>query len=636
MSMMKLALLNYKNSFKNYLSLIVSLAFTILIFLNFQNLVYSDIFDMLGESNKEYIIIIIQVITIVLCCFMLFFIWYSTNVFLTKRKKEIGTYIFMGLSNQKIGKLYMIETALIGFTALCFGLFFGILSTKLFQMILVAISDITVPITFQFSIEPIIITSVSFIAIYMIFIIKGYVNIVRSSVLDMVSANRKNEFVKQKVWLLSMKAIFGIITLGIGYYLAIKDGGQEVMGNVLIAVILVTVGVYLLFGGCIPLIIQTILNRKKVLYKKQRNLWVNNISFRLKKNYRTYAIICVLLLCSVTALATGFAMNNRYHAMTYFRNMYTYQVMSTEKNLDRKLHRLINKDNEIEYANQISSLQLDSSKVKTKFKEAGYTVVPYSQLKKLAKDANLEFDLKEPADDEIIETARLYLLSLTVENSQETVTINNKEYNQIESTSIPYLGMMQEKMSIYIVNDEEYNRMLPLGQELEVYSYKINDIKNYKASMDELDTINVETNDEYTAYIATDYASNDIVWVKVIYSICVFMFMVFVLASGSIIFMKLYNDAFEERGRYKVLMKLGIDRDILKKSVRNELRFSYGLPFVVMAISSYFSVNSLAKLMKSDLLQVNMISLLCIFVILYICYQLSAAVYIKNIELDKG
>ncbi len=88
MSMMKLAYMNFKNSLKSYLSLIVSLAFTILIFLNFQNIVYSNSLDVLGERNKDNIIIIVQAITVVLICFMFFFIWYSTNVFLTKQEER--------------------------------------------------------------------------------------------------------------------------------------------------------------------------------------------------------------------------------------------------------------------------------------------------------------------------------------------------------------------------------------------------------------------------------------------------------------------------------------------------------------------------------------------------------------------
>ena len=72
MSMIKLAYLNFKQSIRNYLSLILSLAFTILIFLNFQNLLYSDAMDVLGKMNKENVDIMIRAVTFVLGCFMFF------------------------------------------------------------------------------------------------------------------------------------------------------------------------------------------------------------------------------------------------------------------------------------------------------------------------------------------------------------------------------------------------------------------------------------------------------------------------------------------------------------------------------------------------------------------------------------
>ena len=197
MSMMKLAFQNFKSSFKSYLSLIISLAFTILVLFNFINLIDSGILDQLGESNARNVEIILQVLSFTIACFMIFFIWYSTNVFLTKRKKEIGIYVFMGLSNQKIGKLYAIETILIGFTSLLLGIVFGIITSQLFTMILMAISEISVEITFHFSLMPMLITSIIFFIIYFVFVVKGYINIVRSSVLEMVSANRQNEYVKQ-------------------------------------------------------------------------------------------------------------------------------------------------------------------------------------------------------------------------------------------------------------------------------------------------------------------------------------------------------------------------------------------------------------------------------------------------------
>lgn len=635
MSMMKLAMQNFKSSFKNYLALILSLAFTILVFLNFQYLVYSDALAVLGEENKNYVDILIQVISFVLGCFMFFFIWYSTNVFLTKRKKEIGIYVFMGLTNQKIGKLYMLESTMIGLSAMGIGVGFGILTTQLFQMILLAISDITVDIEFHFVLQPILITMGIYLVMYLIFVLKGYISIVRSSVLDMVSANRQNEYVKQKGWILIAKAIVGAGTLMTGYYYAIKDGAQEIMGNVLLAVVLVVIGVYLLFGGLIPFIFQRLEKNKSFLYQKQRTLWVNNVIFRMKKNYRTYAMVCVLMLCSVTALATGFAMKIRYDNIVHFRNTYTFQILSNQQDLESEITELIERDNDIEYSSQTPILQLDSSLFDTTFTSNRYALISYTQIKNLAQEANLEFDLEEPEDDEVINVSQLHLMSLLTDRSNIMVGINGKEYHQIAETSVPYLGYLQESMSYYMVNDHEYEQLLPVGQQLFTYNYRISDIYNYKASLDELDTIVSNTEESYTARVAIDPYSSDIEWIKILYSICIFMFMVFILASGSILFIKLYNDAFEEKERYVVLKKLGFSQKTLKKAISNELKSAYALPFIIMAISSYFSVHALEKMMYTSLLVINLVSVAIIFVFFLFCYYLSVSVYQKNIGLQK-
>lgn len=630
MSMIKLAFLNFKSSFRNYLSLILSLAFTILIFLNFQNIIYSNALDVLGTHNKDYIDILIQVTSFVLGCFMFFFIWYSTNVFLTQRKKEIGIYVFMGLTNQKIGQLYMIETTMIGLSALLAGTAFGILTTQLFQMILLAISDISVDIEFRFQLQPILITAGIYLIIYLIFVLKGYVDIVKSSVLDMVSASRKNEYVRQHTWILLLKAILGTGITGSGYYLAVKDGGQEVMGNVLAAVILVVTGIYLLFGGLIPLIFQNLAKNKKFLYRKERTLWVNNLIFRIQKNYRTYAIVCVLMLCAVTALATSFAMKGRYENIVHFRNTYTFQVLSSRNDLEKAVESRIEQDNTIEYGASIPILCLDSSLFDTQFQNMSYSIISWSAVKQLAEDTGLEFDLKNPADDEIINVTHLYLLSLYTNRSNVNVTINGKSYQQINETSVPYLGYFQEDMSFYLVNDEEYERLLPLGEELYTYNYRIQNIHNFQASKEALNDLIGNTEEAVTGLVTIDPDSSDIEWIKVLYSICIFMFMVFVLASGSILFMKLYNDAFEEKERYQVLQKLGFGRKTLRKAAAHELLTSYAAPFLIMTLSSCFSVHALEKMMNTSLLSVHLVSVAIILVVFVICYWLSVSVYERN------
>lgn len=630
MRMTRLAFLNFKSSFKSYLSLVISLAFTIMVFLNFQNIIYSDSFSVLGEKNAEYVAIIVRVISFVLGCFMFFFIWYSTNVFLTKRKREIGTYIFMGLSNQKIGKLYMIETVLIGLSALVPGIVFGMITTGLFQMILLALSDIAVDIKFQLLLPPILITAGVYSVVYLIFVLKGYLNIVRSSVLGMISAAKQNEYVRQNMGVLLGKSLLGVGVLGAGYYMAVKDGGQEVMGNVLIATVLVAAGTYLLFGGLIPFIFQTLAKNKRFLYRGQRCLWINNVIFRMKKNYRTYAMVCILVLCSVTALATGFAMKYRYDSMVHFRNTYTFQLMSNQADLGEQAEEILEEVNHIVYSAEIPMLCLDASEFETLFSYGSYAVLPYSGLKRLAQEAGLPFEVREPSEDEIIKASHLYLLSLYTDRSSREVKIHGKAYREIEDTNVPYLGYLQESISFYVLNDKEYEKLLPLGQELYTYNYRVENLGAFGQTRDALDVLVSNTEENYTGRVAIDPDSHETDWIKVLYSLCIFMFMVFILASGSIMFMKLYNDAFEEKERYLTMRKLGFDEKVLGKAVARELGTAYALPFLVMSVSSYFSVHALEKMMYTNLLPVNLLSVAVVFVIFLVCYLLSVRVYGRN------
>lgn len=632
MSITRLALHNFKKSVSSYLSLILSLAFTVTIIYNFQSVVFTDIFDSLQEPNKGYINMIIEVISVVLGCFLFFFVWYSTNVFLTRRKREIGIYVFMGLSNQRIGKLYALETLFIGIAALLLGMGVGILLTQLFQMILLALSDISVELHFQLSPESVLITACIYTAVYVLFTLKGYVNIVRSSVLNMISANRRNEYVRENRLLLLGKALLGVAVLSSGFYLAVKEGGVEIMGNLLSAVVLVIIGVYLLFGGFLPLLFQGLVKNKAVLYRGERTLWINNVVYRMRKNYRTYAMTCVLMLCSVTALATSFAMKNRYENIVRFRTTYTFQILSDRPDCQEQLAGLIGQDNDIVYQTFIEMLSLDASLIETRYQYRTYGIVPWSQVARLAESAGLEPLVREPAEDEVISLGHVVLMSFITDKSNVTCTINGKTFREIDEADVPYLGYLQEIGNYFVVNDNIFEELKPLGSVANVYSFGIEDPGNFAASRDELDVfVNADREQGYfTGCVTIDPDSNEEDWIRVLYSLCIFVFMVFVVASGSILFMKLYNDAFEEKGRYAVLHKIGCSERKLRRAAAKELGCTYALPFVVMTGSAYFSVHALEKLMSTDLLPVYGVSVLIVLAFFLVFYGMSVRLYYKN------
>lgn len=630
MSLFKLAYSNFKRSVKNYVALVISLSFSIFIFFNFQNIVFSNAMDVLKEKNSDYITVIIEVISIVLVIFVFFFIWYATNVFLSQRKKDIGIFTFMGLDNAKIAKMYVIEVSMIALLSLVIGLASGILFSKMFTMLLLRLSDISVDVAFNFSIIPILLTVGLFVGIFVIMIIKGYLNILKSSVLEMLSASKQNELKEEKgIWMI-LKVIIGIVLISGGYYYAMLIGDMSSFEYILYAVVLVIAGIYFLYNGVIPFIVKKLTQNKNYLYQKERSLWVNNLAFRLKKNYRTYAMVTILMICSVTVLATSVAMKQRYENINHFRSTYSYSLMSLNPLDGQAIGKEIEKTNKLDYQNEIGYLVLNPESVKTKYTYSSYAVVSYHQLKEAAKDAKIEFDLPKLQNDEVVNLTRLYLIDISNPEIDPNITIADQTYKIVEETSTAYLGMLQENINTYVVSDETYAQLKNVGQELYVYNYKINDLNNYHASISYLDSLTSET----TSYLATDPSGGDIAWVRVLYSICIFLFLVFILASASIIFMKLSNEAFEDQERYSVLRKLGISDRTLSKAIKNEIRFAYYCPFVLMAVSSYFSVHALASVMKTELLIVNIISAIVIFVIFIFIYMISVVMFKKQVLTD--
>ena len=283
MKLLSLSFSNFKRSVREYGMLILSLTFSIFVFFNFQSIIYSGSMDVLENYNKEYIDIIVQSASVVFGVFLFFFIWYASNVFLNQRKKEIGIYIFMGLDNVRIGKMYMLESVFMGLFSLLAGIGTGVLFSKLFQMLLLKLSDISVDIRFSFSWEAVLITSGMFFGIYGFMILKSYHTLKRSSVLNLLSGAKQQEMQKEKWIITFLKIVGGVGILFFGYYLAWDTGDLSSLGNALGAVVLVIVGVYLLFSGLIPAILRKLSGSKRYLYKKERTLWINNLAFRMKK-----------------------------------------------------------------------------------------------------------------------------------------------------------------------------------------------------------------------------------------------------------------------------------------------------------------------------------------------------------------
>lgn len=330
MQILRLSIANFKRNIRFYLSYILSLSFCAFILYDFLALMDSGLLEIMGKKNQEFSDMILISMIVVLLFFVFCFIWYATNVFLNLRKKEMGTFIFMGLDQREISRMYTLEMLLAALSALLLGICAGAVFFKLFAMLFFQLSGMEADISMRFSFGSALQCAAAFLILYLLLAIKGYLSIVKTSIRDMLEATRQREVVRATGLRALLSSLLSSILLIGGYLCAMQIGEMDSFSYMLLAVVLVIVGVYGLYRSLFPYLLQQLSMKKDFLYRKQRTLWISNLVFRVKKNYRTYAIVTIMMLCSVSALSAGLAFKQRYDAMVAGEGQFSYILLSAQ------------------------------------------------------------------------------------------------------------------------------------------------------------------------------------------------------------------------------------------------------------------------------------------------------------------
>lgn len=616
MSVFNIAYNNFKNNIKVYTMFFISMIFSVVILSNFLIMMDGEAMKVLGDMNEEYSKLILQVITVILVIFMFFFIWYASNIFLRNRKKEIGIYAFMGLDSSVIGKIYFIEMMLIGVSASIIGTTIGVVLSKFFQIVVFKIADFNIDVTFNVSLNSIIYTVAIFMCIFLFMSIKGFISIVRSKIVDLLNANKKQEKMPKVNFLIYVIGIISLFLIGYGYYLV----NEEAM-NALKTLVLVCIGTYGLFGAVFPIVFNFLINRKSILYKGSNIVTINNLAYRFKKNYTIYATIAILTATTTTVLGTAFSMKTTYENSQRNITLYSLALSSTDEFNSEEIADKLKQVGEEKYSLNTKVLKVNSTlKDVPQYQNDEYIVVSYDNLSNILKANGDEKDL-DKFNEEMVEGNNVIYIErpgtlMSFLANTNDITLNDVKFNVSESTRIRVFGEALNYSTI-VVNNDEYEKLKETATEINFYGIKIENEENI---INVIDKIGKNLNLETTHGFYGQFELKTIEWVKFVYAIGGFLFLVMALAEASIIYIKIYSDANEDKQKYKTLLSIGASKKDISKSISREVALFYFIPLVVGAIHSYFAINALADFMKENLNFVYLLSLvICIAIFIVNC-----------------
>lgn len=640
----KLAVKNVKKSFSDYAVYFITLTFAVCIFYVFNSVSSQQVMMTLSQSQAQYVdslSTVLSTLSVFISMILGFLIIYANNYIIRRRKKELGIYMSLGMDKNKISYMIILETLIIGIVSLGVGLLIGVFLSQGVAVFTAKMFAVNLSkFSFVFSKEAAIKTIVYFAIIFLFVILFNSFIISKYKIIDLMSADRKNEDLKTKSTTVSVIIfILSVICLAIAYTLIIDNKLYEVNKEFVTSIVLGIIGTLLFFMSLSGFLLKLVQGNKK-LYLKNLNMFVlRQINSKINTNYISMSMICLMLFVSIGMLATGFSMsssmNSQIHQGTrYDGSFYTlkfnndisvYLKDNVKIDLDKYL------DGYVDFKVYETDMKLKDflKDVKTKddlvevMKNTPIQVVKESDFNKLMKLIGEEtYKLEENqylalSGDAI---AKKYIDS-SVKNGA-TITIGGKTLKSVRNASVDkalVTSPMGAEICTLVIKDELVKDLQPKVSNM-TFSFR----DEYKDKEDEfIDVINSSVKNYYNDHqedenvVEIDGATKQLVKdaytglsTLVVY-IGLYVGIVFIITCVAVLALQQLSEAADNMKRYKILKNIGVDEKMINRSIFTQTLIYFLMPLSLALVHSvvglYVSNNVVKIFGSSDIVRQSII-----------------------------
>ncbi|MDW4511465.1 MULTISPECIES: ABC transporter permease [Priestia] len=595
---------NMRKNISRYSLYFFSMIFSIIVYYVFATLQYDQsISKFIGEELRLQGIF--NASNYVLLTFIVVFIWYTNSFFIRQRKRELGLYHLVGIEKRTIGKMIFYENMLLGIFSLVVGILLGTVFSRLFVLFLLKLMGLSLSITLTFSFQAVLKTAVVFLIVTIFISFQGYFIMYRYTLLDLFQAESKSERVNK---MNSKRSIvvggLGILLVGYGYYLS---SGNIVTPKffLIVAVVLFSVifGTFLLFKATIEWLMGLYREHANRYYSFANMLSVSTMMYRIKANARVLTLITIL--SATTLVAVGVTYSSYYNTKADARSMQPYdytlhskkaaqEFMDVLDELDiqsnRYVYHIVKHSADLSdfrfitsgyYKDREQISFLDEEEVR----KNGVSVPELSANETVIFDSMAKGKVFKPSTGKTaaVELSKSEQLALKVVKSEPLLIL--------DSDSAGYQ---------FVVNHDTFNKLLKAGQKQAVYVFNTDDGNKQNELTKNYHQIAKEAGESRTSYY--DVFQAGLMSKGLFIFIGGFLGLVFLMATGSIIYFKQISEAEQERKRFEVLRKLGFSVSQMMSAVRKQQLFTFGLPLVIGILHSLFALNVITNLTGESLI----------------------------------
>ncbi|MEK4580804.1 MULTISPECIES: FtsX-like permease family protein [Bacillus] len=634
MTLSSIALRNIQRNFKDYFVYFASMIFSIVIYFTFKALQYNSQMEKAAEGSKK-ISGAFQVSSVMLIIFVAVFIIYSNGFFTRKRKKEVGLYSLLGIRKKQIGKMLFYENMLMGLMSLIIGIAIGSVLSKLFLELLVSMMGLNLNVHFEVPMAAIVDTAIIFFVIILYTSLQGYRLIYRFKLIELFRAEREGEAMPKGSVIMALISVF---LIGSGYFLAlmyVKALKYADFMLVALYILLATVvGTYLLFMFFTVFVLKRARNNKSSFYNGMNMVTTSQLLYRIKGNAKSLATISILSAVTLTAVGTSVTMYYNTFTQSKVAAPYSYSYEKKDAELDKKVNAIFAEEKENHPVKD--QFEVETVPVKGKFEgdkvdfilnlnysiSEKYQFMSQSEFNKLAKKIDAETVNVATGEAFIYDSSYIegYEFSPQYKGSEAVFQIGNETktltIQGANNTAITNLGEL-----VIVVSDEMYEQAKQAFGTRTVKNIDVKDERNSKVLTEKLAKVMPAGESEMVPSFRDFYTGFQmgLEGTGLMMFIGMFLGLVFLLATGSIIYFKQLTEANADRERYVVLRKVGVTKQEMKKAIAKQVSFIFAIPLVIGILHSLFALKGLANLLPFEIMIPLLISI-GVYGVIYIGY----------------
>ena len=581
-----------------------------------------------GDTVQQMLSLGVNVIAV----FSLIFLYYTNSFLIRRRQREFGLYHILGMGKRNLVKIMICENLLTAAVSIAGGLVLGVLFSKLGELVITRL--LGADINFDMEIDPraIVTTVLLFVVIFALIMVRMLVFLWRSRPVEMLRSDKVGEKPPKGNCFF---ALAGIVLLGAAYYLAvtIEDPITALMWF-FIAVIMVIAATYLLFIAGSVTFGRLLQKNKRYYYRTNHFVSLSSMIYRMKRNGAGLASICILstmvlvMVSGVMCLWIG--MEDMLH-VRYPREI-TAEIYTEDEKEAAQVKAVMDqvveehgagKENIIEYTMlQTSGVQRKDQILFDFTSMNEFSIEDTSSLRAIHVITIDDYNRLKGTNETLEKDEVMISMPKNEEPySFDTITIGDGSVWTVKSTIDKFNLYGTDTASIvpslYIfVPDKDALKEIYEAQ-AKYYQNASSEIEQYygfdldcpseeqiaileeifdRFAQDQIgdegfsQRISLEGREMERAYFLGMYGG--------LFFLGIILGLVFIAGMVIIIYYKQISEGYEDQERFDILMKIGMTRKEVRKSVNSQVLTVFFLPLIVAGLHTGFAFPIIRRILN--------------------------------------